>query len=159
MTISSETLDAAAGNGVAEDADNSAEIFATVKSASVSETSEGADLDTPMASSVESATETVDNSLDQIDSGSADVEIPAVTLDLSGITEDGRAINDPRVDAKPVTEINVETAKRALFNAEAFPDAVQIANSPERAANDPRGPRANDAAEDVDSDENNVQEA
>ena len=159
-TIASETLAAAAGNGVAEGANNSAEIFATVKSVSISETSEVAEMDTPMTSSVESATETVDNSLDQIDSGSADVETPAVALDLSGITEDGRAINDPRVDAKPVTEIKVETAKRTLFQAKAFPDAVQIANNPERAANDPRGPRANDAAaEGVDSDENNVQEA
>jgi ribonuclease E len=158
-TIASETLAAAAGNGVAEGANNSAEIFATVKSVSISETSEVAEMDAPMTSSVESATETVDNLLDQIDSGSADVETPAVTLDLSGITEDGRAINDPRVDAKPVTEIKVETAKRALFNAEAFPDAMKIANNPERAANDPRGPRAVEAAEGTDSEENNAQEA
>ena len=158
-TIASEILEAAAGNGGTKVADDSAEIFATVKSASISETSEGAEMDTSLASSVESVVEIADTVLDEVDSVLADVETPAVPFDLSGITEDGRAINDPRFDAKPVTEIKVETAMRALFNAEAFPDAVQIANNPERAANDPRGPRANDAAEDVDSDENNVQEA
>lgn len=75
------------------------------------------------------------------------------------MTENGRAINDPRVDARPVTEITVETARRALFHAKAFPDAIQITNNPERAANDPRGPRPTEPAEAIDSAENNAQEA
>ena len=70
-----------------------------------------------------------------------------------------RDSNDPRVDAKPVTEISVETAKRVLFSSEAFPDAVKVANDPERAANDPRGPRTTATAEGEDSEENNAQEA
>ncbi|EHQ57327.1 RNAse E [gamma proteobacterium HIMB55] len=157
--ISAETLEAAAGNDTAGSKDGSAEIFATVQSASVTEVSEDAKPMEPGTATVASKSSDIDSSSDKSEPVLAASQTPSGALDLSGITEDGRAINDPRVDAKPITEIRVETAKRALFSSEAFPDAMKIANNPERAANDPRGPRAVEAAEGTDSEENNAQEA
>ena len=66
--------------------------------------------------------------------------------DMSGITADGRAINDPRVDARPVGKITVQTAIGSVFGAEAFPDAPHFASAAPRAANDPRGPRIDEPA-------------
>ena len=60
---------------------------------------------------------------------------------ISGITAEGRAINDPRVDARPVGKIKVQTAIGSVFGAEAFPDAQHFASAAPRAANDPRGQR------------------
>lgn len=157
--ISAETLEAAAGNDTAGSKDDSAEIFATVQSASVTEVSEDAKPMELGTATVASESSDIDSSSDKNEPVLAGSQTPSEALDLSGITEDGRAINDPRVDAKPITEIRVETAKRALFSSEAFPDAMKIANNPERAANDPRGPRAVEAAEGIDSEENNAQEA
>ena len=157
--ISAETLEAAAGNDAAGSKDDSAEIFATIQSASVTEVSEDAQSMEPATAAVASESIDIDSSSDISDPVIADSETTSEAADLSGITEDGRAINDPRVDAKPITEIRVETARRALFSSEAFPDAMKIANNPERAANDPRGPRAPEAAEGSDSEENNAQEA
>ena len=157
--ISAETLEAAAGNETVGSTDNSAEIFATVQSASVTEVSKDAKPMEPGTATVASESSDIDSSSDESEPVLAGSQTPSEALDLSGITEDGRAINDPRVDAKPITEIRVETAKRALFSSEAFPDAMKIANNPERAANDPRGPRAVEAAEATDSEENNAQEA
>ena len=157
--ISAETLEAAAGNDTAGSKDDSAEIFATIQSASVTEVSEDAKPMEPDTATVASESSDVDSSSDKSEPVLAGSQTTQKALDRSGITEDGRAINDPRVDAKPITEIRVETAKRALFSSEAFPDAMKIANNPERAANDPRGPRAVEAAAGTDSEENNAQEA
>ena len=157
--ISAETLEAAAGNDTPGSKDDSAEIFATVQSASVTEVSEDAEPMEPGGATVASESSDIDSPSDKSEPVIADSQTTSEAVDLSGITEDGRAINDPRVDAKPITEIRVETAKRALFSSEAFPDAMKIANNPERAANDPRGPRVTEAAEGTDSEENNSQEA
>ena len=157
--ISAETLKAAAGNDAAGSKDDSAEIFATIQSASVTEVSEDAQSMEPSAAAVASESINIDSSSDLSDPVIADSQTASEAVDRSGITENGRAINDPRVDAKPITEIRVETAKRALFSSEAFPDAMKIANNPERAANDPRGPRATETADGTDSEENNAQEA
>ena len=157
--ISAETLAAAAGNDAAGSKDDSVEIFATVQSASVTEVSEDAQPVEPATATVASESSDIDSSSESSEPVIPDSQTTSEAADLSGITEDGRAINDPRVDAKPITEIRVETAKRALFSSGAFPDAVKIANNPERAANDPRGPRSAEAAEGTDSEENNAQEA
>ena len=157
--ISAETLVAAAGTDSAESTDDSSEIFATVQSASLTEVSEDSQSLESAATALASESSDVDLSSDESAQVIADSQIPVETVDRSGITEGGRAINDPRVDAKPITAISVETAKRALFSSDAFPDAVKIANNPERAANDPRGPRVTEAAEGTDSEENNAQEA
>ena len=66
--------------------------------------------------------------------------------DMSGITAEGRAINDPRVDARPVGKIKVQTAIGSVFGAEAFPDAPHFASAAPREANDPRGPGIEEAA-------------
>ena len=157
--ISAETLVAAAGNDGAASTDDSPEIFATVQSASVAEVSEDSQSMAQAAPALASESSDADSSADESEQAIVDARTPAEAVDRSGVTEDGRAINDPRVDAKPITEIRVETAKRALFSSDAFPDAVKIANNPERAANDPRGPRSAEAAEGTDSEENNAQEA
>lgn len=157
--ISAETLEAAAGNDTAGSKDDSAEIFATIQSASVTEISEDAQSMEAATAAVASESSNIDSSSDISNPVIADSQTTPESADRSGMTEDGRAINDPRVDAKPITEIRVETAKRALFSSEAFPDAMKIANNPERAANDPRGPRVTEAAEGTDSEENNAQEA
>ena len=157
--ISAETLVAAAGNDGAASTDDSPEIFATVQSASVAEVSEDSQSMAQAAPALASESSDADSSADESEQAIVDARTPSEAVDRSGVTEDGRAINDPRVDAKPITEIRVETAKRALFSSDAFPDAVKIANNPERAANDPRGPRSAEAAEGTDSEENNAQEA
>ena len=80
--------------------------------------------------------DTAENEAVQADSDHAENE-----RDMSGITAEGRAINDPRVDARSVGKIKVQTAIGSVFGAEAFPDAPHFASSAPRAANDPRGPR------------------
>ena len=157
--ISAETLVAAADNNAAGSEGDSAEIFATIQSASVTVVSDDARSAEPTTAAVASESSDIDSSTRKSEPVIADSHTASETVDRSGITEDGRAINDPRVDAKPITKIRVETAKRVLFSSEAFPDAVKIMNNPERAANDPRGPRVTEAVEDTDSEENNAQEA
>ena len=60
----------------------------------------------------------------------------------AGVNEAGRAVNDPRVAPKPVTETKVSTEEGQLFwQSEAPPVTIVEQNVP-RASNDPRGPRA-----------------
>ena len=60
----------------------------------------------------------------------------------AGVNEAGRAVNDPRVSPKPVTETKVSTEEGQLFwQSEAPPVTIVEQNVP-RASNDPRGPRA-----------------
>ncbi len=78
----------------------------------------------PSAASVESATEP----------------------DRSGLDENGRAVNDPRVVAKPVVDVNVHTERRQLFSAQEAPPVSIMSQDVPRASNDPRGPKAGAAA-------------
>ena len=150
--IAASSLVAATAEETSPSADEANEaLFANVTSAKAPAPASVS----PTDSAAEEATDTSDESHAQV----AEAPSVEVTVDLSGVTESGRAINDPRVEAKPVTAVTVETAIRALFNVAAQPDAVQIANNPERAANDPRGPREIDATADEISEENNAQEA
>jgi ribonuclease E len=67
-------------------------------------------------------------------------------VDTSGLTADGRAVNDPRIMPKPVTETAVQTELTVLFaTPEAPPVSVVVQNTP-RASNDPRGPKATASA-------------
>ena len=70
----------------------------------------------------------------------------AIERDTSGITANGRAINDPRVDARPIGEITVQTVIGNVFGTGAFPDAPHHASTAPRAANDPRGQRIDEPA-------------
>ncbi len=63
-----------------------------------------------------------------------------------GLTPDGRAVNDPRVNPSPVREIKIETARLTLFNDSPAPAALPAERNVARASNDPRGPRADESA-------------
>lgn len=78
----------------------------------------------------------------------APVEEPVVAS-TDGITEEGRATNDPRVDAKPIAELNIETGHPTLFGDTVAPAVVPSGKNPPRSSNDPRGKRA--ASEAVDT--------
>ena len=67
---------------------------------------------------------------------------PVVTPpSTDGLTADGRACNDPRVESKPIVEINIETSHTPLFGASVAPPAQGSDTNVARAENDPRGPR------------------
>ena len=74
-----------------------------------------------------------------------------VAQPTAGITPEGRAINDPRVEAKPVTSVEITTAHPVLFSDKVAPAAVTSGRVAPRAINDPRGPLA--AAEDAPQEE------
>ena len=71
---------------------------------------------------------------------------PAAEPDRSGLDENGRAVNDPRVAAKPVVDVNVHTERRQLFSAQEAPPVSIMSQDVPRASNDPRGPKAGAAA-------------
>ena len=60
----------------------------------------------------------------------------------AGVTEAGRALNDPRVAPKPVTETAVSTELGELFATPEAPPVKVVQQDVSRASNDPRGPRA-----------------
>ena len=64
-------------------------------------------------------------------------EEPAIA---TGINEEGRAINDPRVEARPVASVEISTAQVALFKDEVAPAVEHSGRAAPRASNDPRGP-------------------
>ena len=111
-------------------------LFATIPSAQTT--------DAPSTESGEEPTEV--NEATETETVQADSDHAENERDLSGITAEGRAINDPRVDARPVGKIKVQTAIASVFGAEAFPDAPHFASAAPRAANDPRGPRIDELA-------------
>jgi len=135
QSASAATL-AAVDSDNESDTNNEEALFATIPSAQAA--------DAPSAESgAETAevNETAETEAVQADSDHADNE-----RDRSGITAEGRAINDPRVDARPVGKIKVQTVIGSVFGAEAFPDAPHFASAAPRAANDPRGPRIDEPA-------------
>ena len=60
----------------------------------------------------------------------------------AGLTEAGRAVNDPRVAPKPVTETSVSTELGELFATPEAPPVMVVQQDVPRPSNDPRGPRA-----------------
>ena len=60
----------------------------------------------------------------------------------AGVNEAGRAVNDPRVAPKPVTETKVSTEQGQLFWQPEAPPVTIVEQNVPRASNDPRGPRA-----------------
>jgi ribonuclease E len=63
-------------------------------------------------------------------------------VDRSGLTDAGRAVNDPRVEPKPIGEVNVATLRQALFLEQEAPPVSIVSRDIPRASNDPRGPKA-----------------
>lgn len=72
---------------------------------------------------------------------SAEVK-PEAPVATPGLTEDGRASNDPRIQPRPVSEIKIETVSFALFGDTVAPAVVPSGRFTPRASNDPRGPLA-----------------
>jgi hypothetical protein len=60
----------------------------------------------------------------------------------AGLTEAGRAVNDPRVAPKPVTQTSVSTELGELFATPEAPPVAVVEQDVQRSSNDPRGPRA-----------------
>ena len=118
------------------DTNDAEALFATIPSAQTADAVSGGSVEAPAE-----VTETAEIEEVQFDS-----DQPAIERDTTGITTDGRAVNDPRVDARPIGEITVQTAVSSVFGTEAFPDAPHYASDAPRAANDPRGPRIDEPA-------------
>jgi len=74
--------------------------------------------------------------------GAVDAAEAAVEADMSGLTADGRAVNDPRILPKPVTDTAVQTELTELFAAPEAPPVSVVPQNIPRASNDPRGPKA-----------------
>jgi len=66
-----------------------------------------------------------------------------------GLGSDGRAVNDPRVQAQPVGRVDITTTHPELFGADVAPPVSPPERVTPRAANDPRGRRENTAMEKV----------
>lgn len=70
----------------------------------------------------------------------APIESVAAAPMTVGLTDGGRAVNDPRVAPSPVGDVQVQTMKLSMFGEAAPAVAAPDRNVP-RASNDPRGPR------------------
>jgi ribonuclease E len=70
------------------------------------------------------------------------VEKAVEEVDTSGLTAEGRAVNDPRILPKPVTDTAVQTELTQLFTASEAPPVSVVPQNIPRASNDPRGPKA-----------------
>lgn len=70
-------------------------------------------------------------------------ESPVVAKPASreGLTATGRAINDPRVDARPVGVVEITTSRKAMFSQSVAPPVSHSGRIAVRASNDPRGPK------------------
>lgn len=64
-----------------------------------------------------------------------------VPSNTDGLTATGRAVNDPRVEPKPVGEVTVMTLRAALFGEQEAPPVSVVDRNVPRASNDPRGPK------------------
>ena len=58
----------------------------------------------------------------------------------TGLTSEGRASNDPRVQPRPVVEVAISTTHPTLFTDRVAPPVVASGKVAPRAENDPRGP-------------------
>jgi ribonuclease E len=61
-------------------------------------------------------------------------------INTSGLTAGGRAINDPRVEARPVRDLEITTGHLQLFSDTVAPAVEPGGKVAPRASNDPRGP-------------------
>ena len=135
QSTSAATL-AAVDSDNGSDASDEEALFATIPSAQTTGASTAESGEEPAEVNETAETEAVNTGSNQAKN----------QRDMSGITAEGRAINDPRVDARPVGKIKVQTAIGSVFGAEAFPDAQHFASAAPRAANDPRGQRIDEPA-------------
>ena len=106
-----------------------------------------ADAETPEAPEATEATvepmvsdPAIDNPLIEV-AAEAEAEPEPLPSKSSGLTDTGRAVNDPRVEPKPVGEVAVMTLREALFGEQEAPPVSVVDRSVPRASNDPRGPK------------------
>jgi ribonuclease E len=141
---------ASVASDTATDGDDAEALFATIPSAQTAEVEHGSSEDSPSEVA----------NLSGVEEAQSESDDASIASDTAGITADGRAINDPRVDARPIEEITVHTAIGSVFGTGVFPDAPHYASEVPRAANDPRGPRFEEpAANDELISENEVADA
>ena len=69
-------------------------------------------------------------------------EAPVAEPETLGLTDDGRAVNDPRISPKPVTDTAVSTEQAELFALPTASPVDVVQQDAPRASNDPRGARA-----------------
>ncbi len=149
QSTSAATL-AAVDSDNGSDTNDAETLFATIPSAQTADAVSAGSEEAPAE-----VTETATIGEVRPDSDHTDIE-----LDISGITADGRAINDPRVYARPIGEITIQTDIGSVFGTEAFPNAPHYASTAARAANDPRGTRIDEpAATDEFNEENEAADA
>ncbi|WP_116364170.1 ribonuclease E [Parahaliea mediterranea] len=67
----------------------------------------------------------------------------------SGLTDGGRAVNDPREAPQPVADVEIRTGHPVLFSDVVAPAVVPSGRIAPRASNDPRGPLAGAASNDT----------
>jgi len=66
---------------------------------------------------------------------------PSAAMSTSGLDESGRALNDPRINPKPVEAVSVATELARMFDKPQLPPVSVVTRQIPRASNDPRGPR------------------
>ncbi|GAB5449899.1 MAG: ribonuclease E [Halioglobus sp.] len=69
---------------------------------------------------------------------------PAAAISNDGLTAEGRAVNDPRVEPKPVADLEIATTHPVLFTDSVAPPVEPSGSIPPRAINDPRGQRSDE---------------
>tara|TARA_R110000823_G_scaffold130015_28_gene258225 strand:- start:9094 stop:11928 length:2835 start_codon:yes stop_codon:yes gene_type:complete len=77
---------------------------------------------------------------------SADAPAEPSATGTEGMSVTGRASNDPRVNSRPVTKVEIATSHPVLFSDTVAPPVPPSTSSAPRASNDPRGERSQDAA-------------
>ncbi|EED33018.1 ribonuclease E [gamma proteobacterium NOR5-3] len=75
------------------------------------------------------------------------VEAVAANAPGSGVNEQGRAVNDPRVSPAPITELKIETGQMVMFSETPAPAVDAPDHQVPRASNDPRGAKSAASAE------------
>jgi ribonuclease E len=109
---------------------------------------------TPVAASAEtesgdaSAPAAASDDSEHTEAAVAKTAAPAVAPSARsvGLTPEGRAVNDPRVNPSPVGKVQIETGTLALFSDRPAPAVIPEPRSVPRASNDPRGPREEGSA-------------
>ncbi len=74
-------------------------------------------------------------------------EVESTPVSTDGVTADGRACNDPRIEARAVAEVEITTSHPVLFGTSVAEPVSPSGITPPRATNDPRGKIAGDAVD------------
>ena len=117
-----------------------------VAAAAVSEPPQEAELEETVADTAPTA-EIKEPAADAAASVTPEPVVDEQPVISSGLTEDGRAVNDPRYAPKPVVDMAITTAHPVLFSENVAPAVPNSGRISPRASNDPRGPLAEPEAQ------------